>query len=163
MVAPVAPLAPVEPVAPVAPLVPLAPVAPLAPTGQYLCERVHCPCIARPTAGAPPCCALSVQPHVRSSCEMLQHEYDIMLYGGVLERLTEELESKFQYPAPPVVFNNRKTAKLLFGDNQCLLADKTLCLPPSHPYSAVRGLCMCQPSSVLPLLQGGMPFTPRRI
>ena len=79
-----------------------------------------------------------LQSNLARSCSKLQEEYDVLLYGGLLEWLSTSTRSEFLKFSPPVVFEKVATSHLFFGTRDCLRADPSSCFPPGHEFYEVR-------------------------
>uniref|UniRef100_A0A383VIJ6 Uncharacterized protein n=1 Tax=Tetradesmus obliquus TaxID=3088 RepID=A0A383VIJ6_TETOB len=71
------------------------------------------------------------------SCSKLHEEYEVMLYGGMLEWLSTSTRSEFLKFSPPVVFEKVATSHLFFGTRDCLRDDPSSCFPPGHEFYEV--------------------------
>lgn len=83
---------------------------------------------------SPPFC---LQSNLARSCSKLHEEYEVMLYGGMLEWLSTSTRSEFLKFSPPVVFEKVATSHLFFGTRDCLRDDPSSCFPPGHEFYEV--------------------------
>jgi hypothetical protein len=77
------------------------------------------------------------QANLARSCSKLQEEFDVLLYGGMLEWLSTTTRSEFLKFSPAVVFEKAATSELFFSTKNCLRADPSSCFPPGHEYYEV--------------------------
>jgi hypothetical protein len=79
-----------------------------------------------------------LQANLNRSCGKLQEEYDVLLYGGMLEWLSTTTRSEFLKFSPPDVFEKKENGVLFFSTKDCLRADKSTCFLEGHEYYKVR-------------------------